>query len=139
MPLFLVPGDGSYEVQPVSVQDVAAICVDAGGKDGDLALDAAGPARWTFDELVRLIARAVGSRAWITHAPQWLGLRAAQIAGWALRDVLVTRDELSALAASLLVSGEEPRGHDRFDDWLAENSRRVGRRYISELARNFSA
>ncbi len=137
VPLFLVPGDGSYEVQPVSVRDTASICVEAGGHEEDVELDAAGPSRWTFEELVRLIARAVRSRAWITRAPEWMGLRAAQLAGWALRDVLVTRDELGALAAGLLVSGEEPRGCDRFDDWLAENGNRVGRRYTSELARNF--
>ena len=29
-PFFLVPGDGTYEVQPVSVEDTARICVDAG-------------------------------------------------------------------------------------------------------------
>ena len=74
VPLFLVPGDGSYEVQPVSVRDTAAICVDAGLEQEDLELDAAGPVRWTFDELVRLIARAVGSRAWVMHAPAPLAL-----------------------------------------------------------------
>lgn len=137
VPLFLVPGDGSYEVQPVSVRDTAAICVDAGGQESDLELDAAGPVRCTFDELVRLIARVVGSRAWITHAPPHVALGAAGLAGWALRDVLVTHDELGALAAGLLVSSEEPRGRDRFDDWLAENGDRVGRRYTSELRRNF--
>ena len=31
MPLFLVAGDGRYEVQPVSVDDTARICVEAGG------------------------------------------------------------------------------------------------------------
>ena len=30
VPLFLVPGGGSYPVQPVSVRDTATICVDAG-------------------------------------------------------------------------------------------------------------
>lgn len=137
VPLFLVPGDGSYEVQPVSVRDTAAICIAAGGEEGDLELDAAGPVRWTFEELVRLIARAVASRAWITRAPTPVALGAARLAGWTLRDVLVTRGELGALAAGLLVSAEEPRGCDRFDEWLAENAAHVGRRYTSELARNF--
>jgi len=138
VPLFLVPGDGSYQVQPVSDRDTATICVDAGREQANLELDAAGPVRWTFDELVRLIAGAVGSRGWITRAPMPLALGAARLAGWALRDVLVTRDELAALAAGLPVSTEEPRGPDRFDEWLAENRNRVGRRYTSELARNFS-
>jgi NADH dehydrogenase len=139
VPLFLIPGEGSYEVQLVSVRDMAAICVEAGRQEQDVELDAAGPSRWTFDEFVRLIAHAVGSRAWITRAPEAIAQYAAQLAGLALRDVLVTRDELHALAAGLLVSAEEPRGGDRFDDWLAETATQIGRRYTSELIRNFEA
>jgi hypothetical protein len=56
-----------------------------------------------------------------------------------MRDTLLTRDELGALMAGLIVSGEEPRGGDRFDLWLSENASRVGRRYTSELSRNFAA
>jgi NADH dehydrogenase len=139
VPVFLVPGDGRYEVQPVSVRDTASICVEAGTADDNVVRDAAGPSRWTFEELVRLIARAVGSRAWIGCVPPPVALAAAQVAGLALRDKLLTREELNALMAGLLVSHEAPRGHDRFDAWLAENASRVGRRYTSELARNFEA
>ena len=122
VPVFLVPGDGRYEVQLVSVRDTAAICVEAGLADGDVVLDAAGPSRWTFEAFVRLIARAVGSRAWIGHAPPAIALAASRVAGFALRDVLLTRDELGALMAGLIVSHEEPRGRDRFDAWLPENA-----------------
>ncbi len=59
------------------------------------------------------------------------------LAGWGLRDVVATRDELDALQAGLLVSHEAPRGRDHFDDWLSENGETVGRTYASELARNF--
>ena len=102
-------------------------------------LDAAGPSRWTYEAFVRLIARAVGSRAWIGRAPPEIALAASRAAGFALRDVLLTRHELGALQAGLIVSHEEPRGGDRFDEWLAENAKRVGRRYTSELERNFAA
>ncbi len=110
VPLFLVPGDGRYEVQLVSVRDTAAICVDAGMADGDVVLDAAGPSRWTFEDFVRLIARAVGSRAWIRRAPPAIALAASRLAGLAMRDTLLTRDELGALMAGLIVSHEEPLG-----------------------------
>ncbi|HEU0304295.1 MAG TPA: NAD(P)H-binding protein [Gaiellaceae bacterium] len=138
VPLFLVAGEGRYGVQPVSVRDTAAICVEAGFDDADLVLDAAGPDTWSFDALVRLIARAVGSRSWITHAPPAVALAVARLAGLALRDVVLTRDELGALMAGLLVSREPPRGRDRFETWLAANASLLGRRYTSELARNFA-
>ncbi len=138
VPLFLLAGDGRYEVQPVSVRDTARICVEASAGEDDVVLDAAGPERWAFEDFVRLIARAVGSRAWIKHAPSTIALGAGRIAGLALHDVVLTRDELDALAAGLLVSHEPPLGRDRFDTWVTENARLLGRRYTSELARNFA-
>jgi uncharacterized protein YbjT (DUF2867 family) len=139
VPVFLVPGDGRYEVQPVSVRDTAAICIDVGAAEENLVVDAAGPLRWSFEAFVRLIADAVGSRSWITRAPPWVTLAVGRLAGLALRDVILTRDELDALIAGLLVSNEPPQGRDRFDEWISENATRVGRRYTSELARNFEA
>jgi nucleoside-diphosphate-sugar epimerase len=137
VPVFLIPGDGRYEVQPVSVWDVARICVDAGLRDDDLTVDAAGPQRFAFRDFVQLIKRAVGGRAWIRPAPKAVAHAVGAVAGLALRDVVATRDELDATEAGLLASHESPRGTDRFEDWLAEKGSELGRRYASELARNF--
>lgn len=137
LPVFLVAGDGRYEVQPVSVRDTARICVDAGAADGDVVADAAGPERLSFDALVRLVARATGARARIAHAPPPVALGVAKLAGLLLRDVVVTRDELDGLRAGLLVSNEPPRGTDRIGPWLEEHGAALGRSYTSELARNF--
>jgi len=79
----------------------------------------------------------VGGRARVWHSPPRIALGVARIAGLFLRDVIVTRDELDALEAGLLVSHEPPLGADRFDEWLAENGDTLGRTYTSELARNF--
>jgi NADH dehydrogenase len=138
LPVFLVAGDGRYEVQPVSVQDTARICVDAGAVEDDVVVDAAGPERLTYDELVRLIARATGARARIAHAPAALTLGIARVAGMLLRDVVITREELDALRAGLLVSNGPPRGTDRIGPWLEEHGGALGRSYTSELARNFT-
>jgi len=138
VPVFLIPGDGRYEVQPVSVRDTARICVDAGAREDDVTLDAAGPDRWTYEGFVRLIARVVGARAWIRRSPTSVALAAARGAGLLLRDVVVTRDELRALEAGLLVSHEPPLGRELFEAWLVENADVLGRRYTSELTRNFS-
>jgi uncharacterized protein YbjT (DUF2867 family) len=132
-PLFLVPGRGRYEVQPVSVGDTARICVDA--RTGE-TVDAAGPERLAFDDLVRLVRAAVGSRARVVGANASLGLALTRVAGLALRDVVLTRDEVAGLTASLLVS-DTVTGSDRFTAWVVENGDVLGRRYVSELARNF--
>ena len=70
-------------------------------------------------------------------APPEIASAASRVAGFALRDILLTRDELGALQAGLIVSHEEPCGLDRFDAWLTESAFRVGCGYTSELARNF--
>ena len=137
VPVFLVAGDGRYEVQPVSVQDTASICVHAGARDDDVTLDAAGPERYSYDDFVRLIARAVGGRARVWRSSPRLALGAARVAGFFLRDVVVTRDELDALAAGLLVSSGPPLGRDSFERWITESGERLGETYTSELRRNF--
>jgi len=41
------------------------------------------------------------------------------------------------LMEELLVSKEEPRGHERIDAWLLRNADKVGRSYHSELGRHW--
>jgi NADH dehydrogenase len=136
-PFFLVPGGGEYRVQPVSVADTASICVAAAAETRGQTLDAAGPDTYTFRELVQAVADAVGSRARLVGVAPRLALALSALVGVVRRDVLLTRDELSGLGASLLVSEESPRGRDRFGEWLRREGDRLGRRYVSELARNF--
>jgi hypothetical protein len=111
------------------------VAAAAGGENA--TLDAAGPETYTFTDLVRAVAAAVGSRARLVRTSRRLALALSRVVGAATRDVLLTRDELGGLMASLLVSAEPPGGRDRFGDWLAHEGDRLGRRYVSELARNF--
>ena len=135
-PLFLVLR-GGYEVQPVSVLDTARIAVDCGLGPDDVVVDAAGPERLSFRDLVRELAISVGSRARVWEAGRHAVLLSSRLAGGLLRDVLLTPDELDALAAGLLVSEARPLGGDRIGAWLADNAETLGRSYTSELARNF--
>jgi uncharacterized protein YbjT (DUF2867 family) len=132
-PVFVVPGDGSCRVQPVSAEDVAEIAVTTATG----TVDAAGPETYTFDELVRLVAAAVGRPRALVHMPARLALTLGALVGAARRDVVLTREEVEGLQASLLVSAEPPRGRDSFRAWLERNGDTLGRRYVSELARNF--
>jgi NADH dehydrogenase len=135
-PFFLVLR-GGYEVQPVSVADTARIAVDCGLGANDMVVDAAGPERFPFGALVRELATAVGSRARIWEAGRRMVLLSSRLAGAVLRDVLLSPDELDALAAGLLVSKAPALGKDRIGAWLADDAERLGRSYTSELARNF--
>jgi NADH dehydrogenase len=136
-PVFPIAGDGGYRVQPVSIEDVATICVDAGECADDVVLDAAGPETLTYRELVRAVADAVGSRSRIVPCPRGVVLAAARVMGAACRDVVLTSDELAGLEASLLVSQEPPLGTASFGAWVVANGDSLGRGYVSELARNF--
>jgi uncharacterized protein YbjT (DUF2867 family) len=137
LPLFPIPGDGRYPVQPVSVGDVARICVEAGNGDANVVLDAAGPDTLGFEDVVRLIGRAIGGRTRIVHVSPGVALVLGRLVGAARRDVLLTRDEIAGLMQGLLTSGLPPLGHDAFRDWTAANAAVLGRRYVSELERNY--
>jgi uncharacterized protein YbjT (DUF2867 family) len=135
LPLFVVPGSGRYTVQPVAAEDVADICIEAGRATGNVVLDAAGPDVLTFQDLVGLIRRAVGSRALILHGSPRLALALSRPIGRASGGTLVTRDELEGLMAGLLVSTEPPRGARRFEDWLTGSAEQLGRGLASDLRR----
>ena len=102
-------------------------------------VDAVGPERFAFEDLVRLLRSAVGSRSRIGHATPAVALALIRIGGLFVRDVVLTRDELESLMAGLLVSREQPLGRERLTAWLEENAATVGQAYASELARNFGA
>jgi len=137
-PVFGIPGSGEYRVRPVSVEDVAEVCVAAGQRAENEIIDAVGPETFTFEELVRLIAATIGSRARIVHVPPAVALAASRLIGYFVKDVLVTRDELEGLMADLVVTDGPATGHRRLSDWLAENAATVGRRYASEVSRHYA-
>ncbi|MFZ5824735.1 MAG: SDR family oxidoreductase [Bacillota bacterium] len=137
-PLFIVPGSGDYRLQPIFVEDLAELVVRAGEAGGEnMEIDAVGPERFTFDELVALVARTVSSRAARVHLPPAVALAAARGISRLLGDVLLTRDEVDGLMADLLIADGPPPGKRRLSDWLRENAPGVGARYASEVARHY--
>ena len=136
-PLFPIFGAGDYRVQPVFVEDLASIAVAAAQDETSRTLDAIGPEGFSFEEMVGLMASGLGRRVSLIHVPPTLGIFLGQVIGWFVRDVVLTRDELSGLMESLLCSGAPPNGKMRFTDWISLNAKTVGRAYSSELARHF--
>ena len=137
MPVFVIPGLGTYRVQPVAVEDVAEIATWAAQQTDDLILDAAGPDTVAYAELVEGIAIAVGRRPRFVYMPPRLTLLAGDIVSAYVRDVMLTRQELQGLMEELLVSHEKPRGTRRIDNWLLSNADIIGRSYASELDRHW--
>ena len=136
-PIFALFGSGDYRIQPVFVEDVAEIAVSAGHEDGNIVMDAVGPEIFTFDELVRLIASKIHSRARVVHLRAGLALFLARLIGYAVRDVMITKDEIQGLMANLLVSKCPPTGQTRLSEWLNQNADNVGIKYISDLIRHY--
>jgi len=137
-PVFAVFGSGNYRIQPVFVEDMAKIAVNAGHSNENMVIDAVGPEIYTFDELVRLIASKINSRAKIVRVNPRLALFLARLIGYAVKDVVITKDEIQGLMSNLLVSETPPTGQTRLSDWLEQNADRVGANYISDLQRHYS-
>jgi len=136
-PVFVVPGSGDYALQPVFVEDMAKLAVDAAQAEKNVVLDAVGPEVYTFDELLHLVAGVLGRRARIVHLPPAIALTLSRLIGYLVRDVVLTPEEIQGLMADLLVSQSPPTGTTRLSDWLRQNADRVGARYTSELKRHY--
>ena len=137
LPVFGIPGSGTYRLRPVSVEDVADICVEAGRRLDDEVIDAVGPETFTFEELVRLIGEAVGAKVRVVHVPTAAVLAAARVVGSIVNDVVVTKDELNGLMADLVVTDGPATGARGLNEWLVLNAGVVGKRYASEVSRHY--
>ena len=136
-PFYPVFGDGEYRVQPVYAGDVAAQAVQAGARGDSSTTDSAGPETFTYNELIRLVASSVGRRARLLHTPPPVGLALTSLVGLMVRDTVLIRDEVDELMSDQFISASEPTGTTKLSDWLQRNSDGLGRRYLSELRRNF--
>ncbi len=134
-PLFAVFGDGSYRLQPIFVEDLAALAVAEGKRNENALINAIGPETFSYRELVETIGAAIGRRRLMVGVSPGLGYAASCVIGWFVRDVFITRDEIKGLMDGLLCVETPPTGTTRLSDWLPANAETLGRRYASELAR----
>ena len=137
LPVFAVGGSGVYRIRGIHIDDLAGLCVAAGSANGNTTIDAVGPERPTFREMVDAIRRAVGSRARIVAVPGALVPPMSEVLGLVLRDRLLTRDEYHAMADGLADTDGPPTGQIAFSDWLAASKDTLGRHYANELRRHF--
>jgi uncharacterized protein YbjT (DUF2867 family) len=137
LPVYGMPGTGTYTIQPVHVDDVARICIELADGPSGRKVDAAGPDLLPFREVVELVRSAVGSRSIVVPMPAWAVLAAGRVLGAFVRDIVLTPNEIFELSTSFLTSREEPLGRISFADWVAANANSLGRRWASELRRNY--
>jgi uncharacterized protein YbjT (DUF2867 family) len=137
LPVFAVGGTGGYRIRPVHVDDLARLCLAAGSAAETYTLDAVGPERPAFCELVSFIKDAIGSRSRVIRVPGAVMPAAARVLGWALRDTLLTGDEYRAMADGLGDTDGPPTGQVALTRWITENKDSLGRRYANEIDRHF--
>jgi NADH dehydrogenase len=137
-PFFFIPGDGSYGIQPVFVEDLADLAVEGVYSKENYIIDAVGPDSYTFKEFVKLIGERVGAKRPLISLPPRLALFAAQFLSLFVGDVILTPEEVDGLMGNLLVSKEPARAKTAFKDWLNNNRETVGVKYASEIQRHYS-
>ena len=138
-PVVLLPGTGAYGIQPVFVEDLAELAVEASRGSDNTEIDAVGPEVFTYAEMVKMVRDKVGAKCLVMPSPGWLTYAAGRFLGIFLKDIVLTWDEVKGLSAGLLVSksAAEPPARTRLTEWLDENGSELGRRYASEIQRHY--
>jgi uncharacterized protein YbjT (DUF2867 family) len=97
---FVVPvlGDGKYLFQPVSLQNVSEGFVKALTNDGSIekTYDIAGPDRYTYNELLDMVAYVIGTHKIKLHQPMFLMKAMASMFG-GFNFFPVSRDQITML------------------------------------------
>ena len=135
LPVFGLFGRGDYRIQPIYVDDLAALAVSESCETDNRVVDAVGPETFTFRGLVEEIGRIIGIHRPIVSVHPALGHFVASVIGRFVNDVFLTREEIDGLMADLLSTSSQPTGKTRLTDWARENAHSLGIRYSSELAR----
>jgi len=135
LPVFGVFGNGQYRLQPIHVDDFAALAVVQGVERENVTINAIGPETFTYKNLVKMIGRIIGKQRPVVCVPASFGFAAGWVLGKLVRDVVITRDEIAGLMADLLYAEAPPAGKTRLTDWAQVHAESLGRRYASELAR----
>ncbi len=135
LPIFGLFGRGDSRLTPIHVEDLARICADTADREVNETLDAVGPETFTYREMVQAMARAMKLRRLIVPLPDFIALAAGNVLGRFLKDIVITRHEISGLRGELMYTGTDALGATRFTDWLKTEADTLGRRYTNDLRR----
>ena len=135
LPIFGVFSNGRYRLQPMYVEDFADLAVHQAAQSPNVIIDAIGPETFTFRELVKTIAQAIGVRRLIVPVPPALGFALGWLLGRIKGDVIITREEIRGLMDDLLYVDSPPAGSTKLSDWARQHADELGKHYANELAR----
>lgn len=135
LPVFGVFGSGDYKLQPIYVDDLAAVAVEKAVGEGNEVVNAIGPETFTYRELAEVIRRSLGLKRVIVGVPPGLGYWGCRMVGLWVRDVVITREEICGLMAGRLYVDAPPLGTTRLTEWIHRHKETLGRHYTSEMAR----
>ncbi|MBM3128460.1 MAG: NAD-dependent epimerase/dehydratase family protein [Chloroflexi bacterium] len=135
LPVFGVFGAGAYRLQPIFVDDLAALAVTQGKSRENCIVNAIGPETFTYRELVRAIGDIIGARRPIVGVPPWFGYVVGSLISRMQGDVFITREEIEGLMRDLLYVDAPPAGQTKLTEWARAHAASLGVRYASELAR----
>jgi uncharacterized protein YbjT (DUF2867 family) len=135
LPVMGVFGTGEYRLQPIYVDDFAALAVEHGKVRENFVIDAIGPETFTYRDLVKQIGEIIGKPRPVVSVPAWFGFLTGWVLGKIVGDQMITWEEIKGLSADLLATDSKPTGTTKLTDWAREHRNTLGARYASELAR----
>jgi NADH dehydrogenase len=135
LPVVGVFGRGDYRLQPIYIDDLAALAVQGAFGNQNEIINAIGPETFTYRKLVETIKQKIGSKSLIVGVPPSVGYWACRLVGQFVNDVVITREEIRGLMEERLCVDAAPQGTVKLTDWIDQHKSTLGRHYTSEMAR----
>jgi len=137
LPVFAIGGRADYRIRGIHVDDLAELAVDHARGTRDVIVDAVGPERPTFYELVDMIRTAVGSQARLVRVPGSVIPLLSFVLNALVHDVVLTADEYRAMAGGLADVDGPATAPSSVSAWIRKHGDSLGVRYANELDRHF--
>ena len=126
LPAFGLADGGGYRVRPVHIDDVADLCLEAGASRERTMVDAVGPDRPTFRELVTEVRDAVGSRARLVSVPASVVIATGRVLGRLQGRDLLTADELRSTIEGMADTDGPATGTRSLSAWIEAHAAELG-------------
>jgi len=135
LPVFGVFGVGEYKLQPIYVDDLAAVAVEKVACRGNEIINAIGPETFAYRDLVETIKDSLGVKRPVLSISPELCYWVCRLVGLIVRDVVITREEIQGLMEGRLYVNGPALGTTKLSEWINRNKEGLGRNYTSEIAR----